>query len=457
MRQASKPHVSRSVFHFFVFFSIYFVFGIFLGSHSLTYPWFIDDLHQVRVFSLREILASWVGPFDPSGFETAGYRPILVLFNHFRAVLCGESVVAHRIFGIALFAAYLAVFLQIGRLSGLKLKQLILAGFLVLAAKNSWSHLVWILGAVRTFSGLLGALSCLMLLGSQGRKKKIIASIFIFGAAVLTREDLVAWAVFPILYHGYLESISSVDKNKDAVNQKKGSFLHLTVLVPVAAILLGLRGVFVPQADWRFEPGGWKILFETCFYPMGQTISYSFRFLWRVILLAVTLVALINHPPQVKRRCVLWLLGCFLFTSMGLVNARVDNLLVATSFFALFWVDLIQALENLGAFGKFFSWTLTAGLILVSAWRNTQAQETMHPLSLDTLPLAAEFAFTEGLDIPSQRLEALRERFLNLGITNAEEADLKLTAYRALAIRNRRFHPGTTRQPFLPKIGFHDY
>jgi hypothetical protein len=58
---------------------------------------------------MREVLGGFVGRWDPDDMETAGLRPLYLVFNHLRYVFFGESVAAHRAFLVLLFAAYLAL------------------------------------------------------------------------------------------------------------------------------------------------------------------------------------------------------------------------------------------------------------------------------------------------------------------------------------------------------------
>jgi hypothetical protein len=97
-------------------FAVFFIVGLMLGWRSLNYYWFSDDLHVIRLFSNEELARAFTGNWDvSSNIESPGYRPLLVLFNHLTSVIFGNNLAAHRIFRIALFAAFLAVFGLVAR------------------------------------------------------------------------------------------------------------------------------------------------------------------------------------------------------------------------------------------------------------------------------------------------------------------------------------------------------
>src|SRR5256885_5632475 len=103
-----------------------------------------DALHLVRTFRAAELAGAWTGHWDPDGLETPGLRPLSLLFNHARAALCGEDVVAHRVLLVALFALDVALLVPLGARLGLGLGAVLVAGLVMLATRYSAYHLVWI-------------------------------------------------------------------------------------------------------------------------------------------------------------------------------------------------------------------------------------------------------------------------------------------------------------------------
>src|SRR5437879_1632617 len=140
---------------FFSFFILFLIAGIALTYPSLCYPWYGDDVHLIRSFSAKELAQTFTGDWDVDHIETPGYRPLTVLFNTFRAGLFGESVAAHRVFQIALVAAYFSVVAGIAMHLGMSYGAAAFAGVFTICTKNNWWNLVWIADGVHAFAGFL--------------------------------------------------------------------------------------------------------------------------------------------------------------------------------------------------------------------------------------------------------------------------------------------------------------
>src|SRR4051812_37213102 len=100
MEGASQDHKSGSVRSALVHNQLILLgvcFLLFLGTalgityRSWSYPWFLDDLHQVRTYSPAEITSVFTGEWDVDKIETPAYRPLLVVFRHLSALAFGES------------------------------------------------------------------------------------------------------------------------------------------------------------------------------------------------------------------------------------------------------------------------------------------------------------------------------------------------------------------------------
>ena len=145
-------------------FVLFFFVGLIIGSRSLSYPWFWDDLHLIRDFTPSELHSILIGTFDVYGYPTLGYRPLMVFFDHARALVFGENTTALRLFEIILFAISLTVFAS--HLALLKVPYVFtaLGGTLALCSHYNWFHQVWISDAIHTFAGLCVLFSALCLL-----------------------------------------------------------------------------------------------------------------------------------------------------------------------------------------------------------------------------------------------------------------------------------------------------
>src|SRR3984893_1793007 len=183
-RKAVARVRQSTVLSFLLMFVAFFLVGAAISYRSLSYPWFSDDLHIVRVFSGSELRQVFTGNWDPDGIETSGYRPATILFNHARAAILDESVLAHRLFQIALVAAYLSILALIAMELRMGLGAATFAGIFVLCTKNNWWNLVWIADGIHAFVGLPLILSAYLILSAMKRFALWKIALAIFFAAL---------------------------------------------------------------------------------------------------------------------------------------------------------------------------------------------------------------------------------------------------------------------------------
>ena len=111
----------------------------------------------------------------------------------------GESMASHRLFCIALMAAYLVLIARIGRRFGLTTAATTLAGVMMFCAKYSCYHFLLVVDGVHSAQGIAGALAVLAILRwvDSGAFAWLCASGAAFAVSVLLREDSIAMA--PVL------------------------------------------------------------------------------------------------------------------------------------------------------------------------------------------------------------------------------------------------------------------
>ncbi|MGQ9494320.1 MAG: hypothetical protein ACUVR2_11270 [Anaerolineae bacterium] len=141
-----------SEFIIVVLFVLFLGIGLILSSRALSYPWFWDDIHLIRSYTSDELGRVFVGAWDTDGIETSGYRPMTTVFNHVRALLLGENVVAHRILVIVLFALSLVLFCALTDRMGIAYPYAVLAGVLALCSRYNWFNLVWIADGIHVWT-----------------------------------------------------------------------------------------------------------------------------------------------------------------------------------------------------------------------------------------------------------------------------------------------------------------
>src|SRR5262245_32192185 len=205
-----------------------------------------DDLHVIRSFTAEEVWTSFHGHWDPDGIETQGYRPFTLLFNFLRYALFGENVVGHRLFLIALFAAYLTSLACVARRLGATPGTVVAAGLLCVCARYSVYHYVWIGDGMHLFQGLAVGLALIALLrGLDGGGPGWLAGSFLgLLAALLTREDTLA--VIPVvLLIGAWRIRTAPQPRPEASRRLIGLGASLAALI---LALFAYRARVVPQA-----------------------------------------------------------------------------------------------------------------------------------------------------------------------------------------------------------------
>src|SRR5262245_10855363 len=82
-------------------------FGLLLSSlvywPTLDYQFVYDDYGFIRPHTTAEVLASFMGPWDPNGPNVAFFRPLTVLFHAWRFELFQFDPTLYHAFSIALF------------------------------------------------------------------------------------------------------------------------------------------------------------------------------------------------------------------------------------------------------------------------------------------------------------------------------------------------------------------
>lgn len=76
-----------------------------LYARALWFGWHWDDYHQVRSYSVAEVLASFHGSWEPRGTEAVFLRPLTVTWFALRFCLSGFSAPACHAIGLVLLAA----------------------------------------------------------------------------------------------------------------------------------------------------------------------------------------------------------------------------------------------------------------------------------------------------------------------------------------------------------------
>ncbi len=313
--------------------------GLLVTWPSLNYPWFGDDLHLVRVFSAAELRSVWTATWDVDGIETAGYRPLTTAFNHARASVLGEQVAAQRLLMIVLCAIYLVLIGLIGRRFRVTPRAMLLAGVMMVCAKYSWYHLVWIADGVHLAQGVLFALAALAILRWNESESAgwWCASLLCFVLSVLVRED--SLAVAPVLV-GMAVLHSSNQGTSTA--QRKGLIAFSVVIVVVAVAALLARSAVLPAAS----DSPWTAPLDLLAHALSVVTLAGWE-PWILVPLFVLIFALLaaaafRLEPGGARMACLWLCCAGVSTAPAIFTSRVNLLFFPVTFYCLFAADTLS-------------------------------------------------------------------------------------------------------------------
>ncbi len=389
------------------------VVAIAVSWSSLGYYWNWDDLHLVRTYSSQELLGTLTGHWDPDHIESSGLRPMTTFFNHARAAAFGEQVLMHRLFLIALLTMYLVLLGRIAMRLGEARWAVLLAGILVITAKNSFYHFVWIADGVHVLQAMFFAGAAWLLLEHlDARGHWYGAGALALAALALgTRED--SLATFPVmLLVGCFYA-----------NGVPARLRNFAICVIAIAVLFWMwRSAAIPGAA-QFHLNAPAIIRFVTMVLWTVALAGQQAFPWIFVAVAAAAVAgLLALEVRDRRRATLWLLAALGTTVIGTVEARPNLLIFPVSFHALFLASVAVSLA------RQYRWMwmraslalIMAWLIIVSARASAFEQLSMHPMSTDQIYRDWHFTYGPlgGATIPSQRRDVLEAKLSRLGVTD---------------------------------------
>lgn len=345
---------------------------------ALNYRWYNDDLHMIREFSHEELLLAWHHTWDFDGYETIGYRPIEVLFNHTRARMFGETMAALRLFIIALLSASLVVIARSAHRFGLTPAATTLAGVMTLCAKYNSYNLVWMADGVHVWQGLTFALSTVLRWVDGGSFGWMAASVVCFVLGVLTHEGAIG--VAPVLI--VLAAVASLNSGKLAGQQKK-LLGYAGVLAAVSlAALLARQSLLTAETD---PPWTVPKYLAAQFVEIVTLAGWEPNMLVAVFLAIFALLLLVAFrlTAEEKQTAMVWLVCARLSASPGIVETRVNLLLFPITFYCLFAAQVLVAYatgaRRIGSLGRAIAVGTVIICVIVPLHYNRIQQLSMAP------------------------------------------------------------------------------
>lgn len=428
--------------------ALFFALGLGLTWHALRWPMTFDDLHLIRPFRASELLAAWSGHWDPDGLETPGLRPLSLAFNHARAVLCGESVAAHRLLLVALFALDLALLVPLGARVGLAAGAAVAAGALMLCTRYSAYHLVWITDGNHLVQGLAFLLAALwtvdgLALSSRGR---LAASVAAITAGVLVREDTL----------GAMPALVLIALAK---GPRRRALAHAAALAVTAAALLVWRRLAVPAAQpLGLDLGGFARAVAHAFDPVGVSgfdlqSALLARGFW--VVLALTVAGLVVlRDLSAARWSGRWAAAAVAACASGFLLQRDDLLFFPSLFVSLFlataWSAMWRAWPRARpVVAAAFLWSAGGG-----AWTGAVLAENFHPQSARAVDWDTEFLYGRyaAATIPPERRARVAAQLDLLGVRAGEEPRQQVRALVTEAKAAGRRRPASDGRVFFPRL-----
>ncbi len=401
---AGEGWANRWAIVFLVSFFVYMVLGLLLSYQSLDYDWNYDDIHLIQRYSGSQLLSVFSGHWDLDQMETAGFRPLTAIFNHTRAVLFGESVASHRIFLVFLFSIYLILLGCLTSRFGISWYVSILAGILILCARYSMYHFVWISDGVHILQGLFFVVSALLLLlYIDYRKYFFLAASLVFAAlCLLTRED--SLSVYPVLV---LLGTAYAIYTKRFFEFYKSIALYTVILLIIFVIFWWWRAMVLPEAE------GFIIGFDSLLKVWGMfystvslagksgTIPELFLAFFVVLLIISIFVLKMND----RYKFLMWLLFVLFACLPGIINDRPNLLFFAISFYCIFVASILVEFAKISRYAFIccaFVFLMVAGF---SAKMSLIHQESMHPMSFGQIrrDWLAIYGSESDITIPPER------------------------------------------------------
>jgi hypothetical protein len=435
-------------------FLVFFLVGLGLVWRGLDYPMVYDDLHLIRHFSASEILKSFHAAYDPDGFENAGLRPFMVLYNAGRYELFGENVVAQRVFMVAVFAAYLLAVSRIVTELGGPWGAATAAGVLTLTARYSVSHYVWLTDGIFQFQGLAFALAVLLLFASlrTNRIPPAICSLLAMAVALLTREDTIALLAIAVLL-GFVYM-------RRGPGGRRLFATYVAALVILTGAFLVVRALFVPEAQ-HLGLNAIGVVYHLFLMTnmMGwqgfDAPTRGLVFAWAFITFMVIAVRLVFHPRIRALRPLLWIGCAAIACTPGLNVVRVNLLLFATTFMALFLTEVgaeiwaaapgvrppLLALLVVGAMG--------------SAYLSEVTAESFHPDSATAMRWNGAMIYGQyatRATIPPSRRAAIILQMERAGIRSEQDLEERFLTSPEAPPPDAARVPGLPGQIFWPRL-----
>ena len=418
----SSPMIKKS--HLLFIFFLFSILGSLLYSHEWNSEFHWDDYHLIRPYSNQELIQVWSGSWDPDYVETPGFRPLTTYFNHFRYMLFGEYVYAHRLFLIFLNALMSVLFVLLMVELSFPWLEGFLGGLLYLVSPLNFYHIAWLTDGIHLFAAILGFLGIFFALKAAHKENfhwYFILSHFFGLAALLSRPENVSLYLISLMAPFFFTQI----KKPLREYIKSPLFCHAVAGFVFIGVFLIYRKMVIPESISPFA-------------GMGVIPAFANNF-FKLLLASVNLLALIKNSHLIMS--VLILAGItgygiflgrkgnlkgllFLFFSLIICLLPISlfyrtNLLLNPTLFAMgiFSFSLVKIFRHMPRIIKTIGIVAFVFVLGIMARENYLYQENLHPSSLLHLSRKGEMLFYwETATIPQMRREKALSELKALGL-----------------------------------------
>jgi hypothetical protein len=423
-----------------------------LAGFTLAWPMTYDDLHLIRTFSAGELAAAFTGTYDPDNMEVGGYRPLTVVFNHARQLLFGELVVAHRLFLLALFAAFLAGLGVVARALGAGHAEVIAGGLIAVLSRYSVYHYAFLTDGAHLVQGafFLAALAGLWRWTRTAAPAALALSLLAIAAGVLLREDTMGalpalWLLGWARYRSQPRAIARLA-------------MHLAATAVLVLLLLALRAHFVDSAPRpALHVGAWLDYVGRAFHPEGGA-SFDRPSAWAVSawrwMPLVAAGALVLGDAAARLRAAVWAAAAAAACSPALTLHREDLL-----FFPVCFAGLAYAAALAGAARRhrlFAAAAAAAGSVLLAGEACTAREflYVFHPMSSTSLTWSGAFVYGYygEATVPAARRQEVTARLESIGIRSTRDYFEKLPRKIYNLEQEGQRAPKGDGRPFVPLL-----
>jgi hypothetical protein len=425
-----------------------------LAGFTLAWPMTYDDLHLIRTFSAREIARAFADTYDPDNMEVGGYRPLTVVFNHLRHVALGENVIAHRLFLIALYAAFLAGLGTVARALGGGFLEGVLGGLLALLSRYSVYHYAFLTDGAHVVQGafFLAALAGLWAWVRGGPVAALGGSLAAVAGGLMFREDTLG--AVPALW------LLAGARFRDEPRVWRRLAVHAAACAAIVVALLAIRQAVVPSSPQpAIHIGGWlDYVVRTSSLAGHESFDGLSRWAvlsWRLAP-ALFLGALLLCDPGSRLRALVWA-ACAASACSPALTLRREDLL----FFPVSFAGLAYAAALVGAARRYRLLAapvaaLVAWLAAAEAYVTRDFLLVFHPMSSTSLTWSGAFVYGYYGDstVPPARRQQVVDRLAAIGIRSSRDYFEKLPRKIYNLEQEGQRLPAADGRPFVPRLQF---